>query len=485
MDSQKFKQLFNDFKIKTIKKISLVKCNIEPKVQKGFGLIAKTANEARVKALAAYNVAITLAHESVCKSKTMLYRMQPVVESYSVSAVKQVQIMFAKVSSAIEVASAKVNFNFQHFVMTSGTAMLVFALTFTLTGMNRSKVQAAVLEEEVVETYNEKETAAIDVNYGDDSALVGVAKDILQEKVNHVQEAQPVVLANGEEAYEIGDYIVSIVIPYVTNEDATITIESKEVYEDAIVKTLQDEDLIKEQTYKVKVNYVDTTAPVLTLSTTAVEIDDTESLNATDYVASITDNYDGIMADYTVEGDITRLDDEYLAPGDYTLVYRATDSHGNVGEASLVVSVNETEREEEVEEVVEEKAATKSTATASTGNSAVQKAPDYANAGSIAAAAMAQLGVRQDCTMLVTNSLRAVGINFHSAPRGYFSLGTVVSASEAQPGDIIYYDNAGAGVPHVAIYIGGGQAVHGGWKGNQTAISAANMGSGAVYIRVR
>jgi len=102
----------------------------------------------------------------------------------------------------------------------------------------------------------------------------------------------------------------------------------------------------------------------------------------------------------------------------------------------------------------------------------------------IVAAALSQLGVNQDCTALVSNSLRAVGINFHSAPAGYLSLGTVVSASQAQPGDLIYYSNAGEGMPHIAVYIGGGKAVHGGWNGYTTAIASAYLGSGPTFIHV-
>lgn len=102
----------------------------------------------------------------------------------------------------------------------------------------------------------------------------------------------------------------------------------------------------------------------------------------------------------------------------------------------------------------------------------------------IAAAAYAQLGVAQDCTMLATNSLKAVGINFHDWPAGYKSLGTIVPASQAQAGDLIYYDNAGAGVPHIAVYVGGGKAVHGGWNGGTTALFSAQLGSGPVFIRV-
>ncbi|VXC44254.1 NlpC/P60 family protein [Arthrobacter sp. 9AX] len=102
----------------------------------------------------------------------------------------------------------------------------------------------------------------------------------------------------------------------------------------------------------------------------------------------------------------------------------------------------------------------------------------------ILSAAYAQLGVMQDCTMLVTNSLAAVGINFHDWPAGYLSLGRTVSAAEAQPGDLIYYADGGAGMAHVAVYAGNGQAVHGGYNGNQTVVFSANVGSGPVFIRV-
>ena len=100
-------------------------------------------------------------------------------------------------------------------------------------------------------------------------------------------------------------------------------------------------------------------------------------------------------------------------------------------------------------------------------------------------AALSQVGAIQDCTMLVTNALKAVGINYHNWPIGYMSLGTVVSASEAQPGDLIYYANGGTGYAHIAVYAGNGKAVHGGWLGNQTVVNTANVGSGDVYILVK
>ncbi|NVC24501.1 NlpC/P60 family protein [Kocuria salina] len=103
----------------------------------------------------------------------------------------------------------------------------------------------------------------------------------------------------------------------------------------------------------------------------------------------------------------------------------------------------------------------------------------------ISSAAMGQLGVGQDCTALVTNALRAAGINHHGWPASYLSLGTQVSAGQAQPGDLVYYADGGMGAAHIGVYIGGGKAVHGGWNGGTTVIDSVNVGSGPVYVRVR
>ncbi|AOY72513.1 hypothetical protein ARZXY2_2989 [Arthrobacter sp. ZXY-2] len=127
-------------------------------------------------------------------------------------------------------------------------------------------------------------------------------------------------------------------------------------------------------------------------------------------------------------------------------------------------------------------------ATVAVSNAAPAAKAPAASSGlgaAIAAAAYAQLGVTQDCTMLVTNSLAAVGINFHDWPAGYLSLGRTVSAAEAQPGDLAYYANGGlAGQAHIAVYVGNGMAVHGGWNGSTTALFSVNVGSGPVFIRV-
>lgn len=104
--------------------------------------------------------------------------------------------------------------------------------------------------------------------------------------------------------------------------------------------------------------------------------------------------------------------------------------------------------------------------------------------GRIADAARGQVGVWQDCVAAASKALAAAGISWYDWPIGAFNLGTQVGYAQAIPGDVIYYRDGGAGVAHVAIYIGNGQAVHGGFNGNQTVIGSAFVGSGPIFIRV-
>ena len=100
-----------------------------------------------------------------------------------------------------------------------------------------------------------------------------------------------------------------------------------------------------------------------------------------------------------------------------------------------------------------------------------------ANGNTVLSAAYSQLGVGQDCTSLVSNSLAAAGIYFHGWPQQYASLGSWTS--NPVPGDIVIYDT------HVAIYAGGGTAVHGGWNGGTTAVGPVSCSANLIgYIHI-
>lgn len=114
---------------------------------------------------------------------------------------------------------------------------------------------------------------------------------------------------------------------------------------------------------------------------------------------------------------------------------------------------------------------------------------DSSKGGKIADAALAQLGTTQDCTMLVTNALKSVNVLFHGWPADYMSLGDIVPEDEAKPGDLIYYADNGMGGSHIAVYIGDGKAVHGGWHSGglqTTAVFSAHLptASQPIFIRV-
>lgn len=100
-------------------------------------------------------------------------------------------------------------------------------------------------------------------------------------------------------------------------------------------------------------------------------------------------------------------------------------------------------------------------------------------------AAEAQIGTDQSCTSLVTNALKAVGIFYYGWPTGYKDLGRIVPMKDAIPGDLVYYDDAGMKVPHIAVYAGNGEAIHGGWLGKSTVRESVLPQFNPQFIRVK
>lgn len=100
-------------------------------------------------------------------------------------------------------------------------------------------------------------------------------------------------------------------------------------------------------------------------------------------------------------------------------------------------------------------------------------------------AALAQLGVLQDCTDLVQNSLAELGLVLRR-DRGGYDHGTIslqqfgvpVTDGQWAPGDILGWP----GSPHVAIYIGEGLAVHGGMGGSTVIASATDYFGVPAYV---
>ncbi|MDO4466806.1 MAG: DUF5011 domain-containing protein [Bacillota bacterium] len=226
------------------------------------------------------------------------------------------------------------------------------------------------------------------------------------------------------------------------------TIDNKEGKQDVVIQTVEltgieettlDTDLENKsfsEEMVVGIEKEDTSAPVITLKNNKIRLSTNDTFIEEDYVQNVTDNVDEEI------NVVSKSNVDLSQAGSYEVVYTAKDKAGNESEETLLVEV-------------------------------VQGI----NYQAIADAAIAQIGVAQDCTMLVTNSLKAVGINFHGAPIQYTALGDFTN--NPVPGDICIYEG------HVAIYIGNGRAIHGGFDGmtKESSVACANAFIGYIHVR--
>ena len=107
-------------------------------------------------------------------------------------------------------------------------------------------------------------------------------------------------------------------------------------------------------------------------------------------------------------------------------------------------------------------------------------APAPASSGigaALVASAYGQIGVAQDCTAMVEKALRSVGKSVGDlAPAQFFAYGSVVGSPE--PGDLVITSG------HVAIYVGNGQVISGGFDGMNTVLHPLSYLGGASFVRV-
>lgn len=285
--------------------------------------------------------------------------------------------------------------------------------------------------------------------------LLKVAKQVKEEKAKKVNE-EMVKLGekNGEAEYLYGNYLIRT-SGFKTNGDSKqnvsvkfrlLSMIEKQLYEitnstellDSYNK-LSNSEPTQEYQKEFTVGMVDVSAPQITLSDKSTELVVGDDFKISDYVKEVVDDEDGAL-EYKTIGDV-----DTSQTGTYNVVVQAKDSLGNVNEKGISFTVVKD----------------------------LQKT--FYN--KIAEAAIAQIGVEQDCTMLVTNSLKAVGINFHGWPIEYKTLGEWTDSPV--PGDIIIYEG------HVALYIGNGRAIHGGWYGHSTvewSVGCSNQIIGYVHV---
>lgn len=88
-----------------------------------------------------------------------------------------------------------------------------------------------------------------------------------------------------------------------------------------------------------------------------------------------------------------------------------------------------------------------------------------------------------DCSGFVMSVYAAFGISLPRTADVQATVGTEVSLSELQPGDLVFYDHGTGSVQHVALYIGNGQIVHA--STSRTGIIVADMNYSTACKAVR
>ena len=106
----------------------------------------------------------------------------------------------------------------------------------------------------------------------------------------------------------------------------------------------------------------------------------------------------------------------------------------------------------------------------------------------ISAAAQELVGVTDGlwCTQVVQQALANAGVSdaYQLWPDQYVGVYGYYTDSP-QAGDLLYYNNGGRGIDHIAIYIGNGMAVHGNYNGKTVIASAYVPGAASPqFIRV-
>ena len=217
-----------------------------------------------------------------------------------------------------------------------------------------------------VTTVSAKEnTPAYKVEYQDADSMKSVFKKELHKKYANVKFKKK---TKNVSVYESKNYKVKV-------KDLDIDTVGKQT--DSIEG--KNKNTNEKHSAEVSIKVEDTTAPVITCEDT-ITVEQNEAFDINRYVSL---NEEGTVT-VTKNVDTTNT-------GTFITTIKAKDIAGNVSEKDVTVNVEK----------------------------------DFYQR--IADAALAQIGVYQDCTMLVTNSLAAVGINFHGAPAAYLSLGPLTN----------------------------------------------------------
>ncbi|MFI3238856.1 MAG: SH3 domain-containing C40 family peptidase [Lachnospiraceae bacterium] len=89
-----------------------------------------------------------------------------------------------------------------------------------------------------------------------------------------------------------------------------------------------------------------------------------------------------------------------------------------------------------------------------------------------------------DCSGFVLSVFKNYGISLSHSSAAQSNEGTVISVSEVEPGDLLFYGTSASNISHVAIYIGNGQIVHASTSTTGIIIGNSNYRTPVKAVRV-
>ena len=144
-----------------------------------------------------------------------------------------------------------------------------------------------------------------------------------------------------------------------------------------------------------------------------------------------------------------------------------------------------------IQKAADAAAAAKSASSSSSSSSSSGSTTTSTKAAKAIAFARAQLGKpyvygatgpnSYDCSGLTQASWAAAGVSIPRVAAAQYSYGTKVSASELQPGDLVFFYS---GISHVGLYIGDGQMIHAPHTGTVVKIAPISEMPIAGYARM-
>lgn len=89
-----------------------------------------------------------------------------------------------------------------------------------------------------------------------------------------------------------------------------------------------------------------------------------------------------------------------------------------------------------------------------------------------------------DCSGFTMSIYKKFGVKLSHHAASQAKEGVKISASDLQPGDLVFYANSSGSINHVAMYIGGGQVIHASSPKQGIRINKYNYRTPVKYVRV-